>query len=116
MMYKKVRAACMIIGASSVALLIWFFGMQLVRFFSLETLQCYAGYFIEFSRNHYTTSILVYLLVGIISILFFLPVVTLYMVAAGFFFGPWEGAFYAIIGSTIGACCAFMFVRTTAGP
>jgi uncharacterized membrane protein YdjX (TVP38/TMEM64 family) len=96
--------------------LVWFFGNQFFAFFSLDTLKCYAGYLMAFARTHYYTTVLLYLAIGIGGISLFLPMVTLYMITAGFLFGPWEGAFYAVLGSTVGALCAFLLVRATIGP
>lgn len=94
----------------------WFYGWQFITFFSLETLQCYAGYLLGFARTHYYMTVFFYLAFGIGAVALFLPVVTLYMITAGFLFGPWQGALYAVIGVTLGALCAFLIIRATIGP
>lgn len=106
-------AALLLFGLCLLAIGTWFYGTQVIKFFSLEMLKCYARDLYAFTRTYYYTSILLYVLFGITAVSLFMPVVTLYMLAAGFLFGPWEGAVYAIIGVTIGAVCAFLLVRAT---
>lgn len=116
-MYKRDTKIIVGIVVGVIASLIcWFGGAQLIAFFSLETLQCYAGYLLSFTRAHYYTTVFLYLTIGVGAVALFLPVVTLYMITAGFLFGPWLGALYAIMGVTLGALCAFLIVRATIGP
>lgn len=89
---------------------------DIFNFFSLQTLQWHAQSLIHFVHTHYVLGVLIYLLVGIVGVLLFLPMVTLYMLAGGFLFGPWFGALYAIIGVTIGAYGACILIRATLGP
>jgi uncharacterized membrane protein YdjX (TVP38/TMEM64 family) len=117
MMYKlNLKITVGVIVGAIVGLLLWFYGWHLITFFSLETLQCYAGYLLGFVHAHYYMTVFFYLAFGVGAVALFLPVVTLYMITAGFLFGPWFGALYAIIGVTLGALCAFMMVRATIGP
>lgn len=102
-----------IIGA--VVCCIYFFSVDFFRFFSLETLQCHARELSQFVHAHYVLSVLLYLAAGIIGVLFFLPMVTIYMLTAGFLFGPWIGAFYAVVGVTVGALLVCMLIRSTFG-
>jgi len=61
-------------------------------------------------------TVFLYLALGVGAVALFLPIVTLYMITAGFLFGPWQGAVYAIVGVTVGALCAFLIIRATVGP
>lgn len=117
-MYKRFKKTFFPIIATGI-----FFGIvallymsDLLRFFSLETLQCYARDLMTFTQHYYWSSVVFYLIIYIGAIMLFLPVVTILMIAGGFLFGPWEGALYGVIGSTVGACGAFMLVRTLVGP
>lgn len=116
MMYKSKPFLLTLLLTAFVGVILWLYGSQLVTFFSLETLQCYAGYLRAFSNAHYYLTVAFYIVFGIGAVVLFLPVVTLYMLTAGFLFGPFEGACYAVVGVTIGAVCAFLLVRSTVGP
>lgn len=98
-----------------IVLMIFLYGTQFLHFFSLETLQYYARDLLLFAHAHYYATVFIFLGVGVITITLFLPTVTLYMIAAGFLFGPWVGALYAVVGITIGSICAFLLVRSTVG-
>jgi uncharacterized membrane protein YdjX (TVP38/TMEM64 family) len=117
MMFSVDKKTFGIVGILLTAILccVYFFSADLFKFFSLETLQCHARELAQFVQVHYVLSVLLYLLTGIIGILFFLPIVTLYMLTAGFLFGPWIGAFYAVIGVTVGALLVCAFIRSTVG-
>lgn len=94
---------------------VWLFSAELLRLFSLETLQCHARELAQFAHNHYFFTVFLYLLAGVLGVVFFLPMVTLYMLTAGFLFGPWIGSLYAVIGVTIGALLVCIIVRSTVG-
>lgn len=117
MMYKIEKKTIRIVLAFLITACccLWFYSADLFRLFSLETLQHHARGFAQFVDNHYFLSVLLYLAVGIFGVLFFLPMVTLYMLTAGFLFGPWVGAAYAVVGVTIGALLVCIFVRSTVG-
>lgn len=119
MMFERQRsiiiATLLLFGLCLLGIGAWFYGAHIVKFFSLEMLKCYARDLYAFTHSYYYTSIVLYILVGITAVSLFLPIVTVYMLAAGFLFGPWEGACYAITGVTIGALCAFLLVRSTVG-
>lgn len=116
MMYKSKAFLLTLLLTVFAATIVVLYGSQLITFFSLETLQCYAGYLRVFSNQHYYLTVAFYIVFGIGAVVLFLPVVTLYMLTAGFLFGPFEGACYAVIGVTIGAICAFLMIRATVGP
>lgn len=52
----------------------------------------------------------IFILLYIISLIFFLPATPLSL-AAGFIFGGWFGTLYTVIGATIGATVAFIIAR-----
>jgi|GEM_PF-4957046 len=116
-MHQKSKNAIFVISLLlAIAILAWLFFGDIARLFSLATIQCYARDLIIFVHAHYLLSVLIYLLSGVIGVILFLPMVTLYMLTGGFLFGPWWGALYAIIGVTIGACCTCALIRATIGP
>ena len=98
MMYKSKPFLLTLLLTAFVGVILWLYGSQLITFFSLETLQCYAGYLRAFSNAHYYLTVAFYIVFGIGAVVLFLPVVTLYMLTAGFLFGPFEGASYAVVG------------------
>src|SRR5689334_10310115 len=118
MMYKVHKNAIFLFSIVCVILVIIFaaYGAGFMKFFSLDTLRCYARDLMTFVTNNYWLSVFLYMVLFVGAIVLFLPVVTLLMIAGGFLFGPLEGALYSVIGATLGAFTSFMLIRILVGP
>jgi len=60
---------------------------------------------------HYVTSIMAYEASMIVCVICAIPITALLTILAGFLFGAFEGAFWALLGSIIGNALLFMLLR-----
>src|SRR5690606_20729799 len=86
----------------------WF---GLTSYFQLAYIQEYRDKIHFFIAEHYLLAIISYLLFYIAVVVCMLPVTLFINMIAGYFFGLIPGTLLSVIGATLGACSAFMWVR-----
>lgn len=69
---------------------------------------------LELIAQNATLAPFVFVAIYAVAALFLIPTLPL-NIGAGFVWGPLYGALYSLLGSTMGACGAFLFARTTFG-
>ena len=85
------------------------------NFFSLDNLKAHRQELLAFVGAHYYLTVLIYLLFTTLVVATTLPLAAFVMILAGLLFGIKWGIFYANIGSTIGACLSFIWLRYAFG-
>lgn len=86
----------------------WF---GLSSYFQLAYIQEYRDKIHFFIAEHYALAIISYLLCYTLIVVCMLPVTLFVNMLAGYFFGLIPGTILSVLGATIGACCAFLWVR-----
>jgi uncharacterized membrane protein YdjX (TVP38/TMEM64 family) len=81
------------------------------NWFRISFLQSKLEIIQQFVDNHYSLAVLFYSVFFAAAIVLSIPVTVVLTVAAGYFFGIWLGAVYAIASATGGALCSFMVYR-----
>lgn len=84
-------------------------------FFSLANLKAHRQELLAFVGQYYYLTVLIYLLFTIVIVATTLPLAAFVMILAGLLFGIKWGVLYANIGSTIGACLSFIWLRYAFG-
>ena len=84
---------------------------NLSSLFSLEQLKTSRETFTAFIAKNYLLAVGIFCLLYITTVLVLLPITALFNTAAGYFFGLLPGTLYSVLSATIGACCAFLWVR-----
>ncbi len=92
------------------ALLAWQYS-----FLFLDFLRSWNGVIGEFIREHYTLSIILFILIYIVDNVLVLPIASLLTMAAGFFYGPSVAIIITTIAATCGATFAFIVARYVVG-
>ncbi|PAB58727.1 TVP38/TMEM64 family protein [Anaeromicrobium sediminis] len=101
---KKVLFATLIIIVTIV--LINF--SQIKDFFSLKNLKINGNLLHDYVENNYGSSVLIFLCISIVIMIFGIPAVGVISVAGGFLFDTLLGSIYSDIGITIGAIISFL--------
>lgn len=83
----------------------------LVQYFSIQNIKYHQLLITNFIRNHYTTSVLIYIAINIAAILLMMPITIMLNIAAGFFFGVIPGICYGIVSAAIGATFSLLVFR-----
>lgn len=102
---RLVLAIVVILGVA----LAYYYGIS--SYVSLTTLQKYAHQLRAYVDTHYLLSIMLYIVSLMLVVIFGLPVVTLFVVAAGYLYGIVEGFIYSDFAMSIGACLAVLIYR-----
>lgn len=87
----------------------------LPRELTFETLKAHRQEIAAFVAAHYVLSVLGFIGVYILVVALSLPSAALLTLTGGFLFGAAAGAFFTVIGATLGATLLFMFARTLTG-
>jgi len=69
----------------------------------------------QFVAAYYFFSVALYLGLFFTAVIFFIPITALLNIVAGFLYGVWFGALYAIIGTTVGGSALFLLIRYLVG-
>lgn len=100
-----------LLGLAAVAV----YASGLHRQLSLETLRTQRDALEAFVAARPLAAPLAYVLVYAAAVALSLPGAVFLTLAGGFLFGPWLGAFLAVIGATAGAVLLFLVARSTLG-
>lgn len=100
-----------VVALAIILAIVMFYTFGLSQFFSLQQLQIYSHRLQTFVDNHYTASVIVYQLLLALVVILGLPVVTLFIIAAGHLFGVLWGLVYSDIAMSVGACVAVYAYR-----
>lgn len=88
-----------------------FFLLDLDRYLSLEALKSNRDQLLEFTQQHYTSAVTLFLLAYVLQTLFSLPGAAILTLTGGFLFGSLLGTLYVNLGATVGATLAFLAAR-----
>ncbi|HEX6979857.1 MAG TPA: TVP38/TMEM64 family protein [Alphaproteobacteria bacterium] len=92
-----------------------FFVLGLHRYVSFDMLARHRGELAAWVAAHPLLAPLTYILVYIAIVAFSLPGGAVLTITGGFLFGTVFGAFYAVLGATVGAMVVFVAARTALG-
>src|SRR2546426_12143614 len=99
-----VRALCAVaVGA--------FFYVDLKQYLSLQALKANRDSLLAYTETHYTTSVVIFILLYCLQTAFSLPGAAIFTLASGFLFGSFLGTLYTNIAATSGATLAFLAAR-----
>lgn len=88
-----------------------FFLLDLKQYLSLEALKSNRDQLLDFTRQHYTAAVTLFLLAYVLQTLFSLPGAAILTLTGGFLFGSLLGTLYVNVGATAGATLAFLTAR-----
>jgi uncharacterized membrane protein YdjX (TVP38/TMEM64 family) len=88
-----------------------FFYFDLRQYVSLDALKANRDRLLAFTETHYTSAVLIYMLLYCLQTAFSLPGATIFTLAGGFLFGAVLGTVYVNIAATMGATLAFLAAR-----
>jgi len=103
--FKLIRSAVLLILFAAMACVVWWLWDQ-NRLTSAGAIQAV--------REHPLLAPAVFVALYAVAMFFVIPTLPL-NVGAGFLWGSLLGAVYTVLGTTLGACCAFLFARTALG-
>lgn len=98
-----------------IALLILIISTGWYHYLSFSSLQQHRALISQWVSQHYGLCVVGFMLTYIIAAAASIPGAVFLTLAGGFMFGPWFGTVYVVTSATIGACCAFLAVRTALG-
>ncbi len=88
-----------------------FFLLDLQQYLSLDALKSNRDQLLDFTRQHYTAAVTLFLLAYVLQTLFSLPGAAILTLTGGFLFGSLLGTLYVNVGATAGATLAFLTAR-----
>ena len=88
-----------------------FFYFDLKQYVSLDALKANRDRLLAFTEAHYTSAVLIYILLYCLQTALSLPGATIFTLAGGFLFGALLGTFYVNIAATAGATLGFLAAR-----
>lgn len=91
-----------------------FFYFNLHQYLSFETIKTYQSFAQEWTANHYSAAVSIYLLVFSALIACAIPCGTILTLLGGFLFGT-IAIIYSMLGTTIGGLILFFAIRTAFG-
>lgn len=91
------------------ALIVKYSGLR--HYITFEQFKANREFFVNFVKNNYFTSVFIFFITIIFSVVSSLPVAGLLTLIAGFLFGVFWGTVYAVIGGTVGSMLAFLLFR-----
>lgn len=89
--------------------LIYYFGLS--RYLSLESIKSNAAYLLQKTKEHYFTSVCIFIAISIALIAFTLPVTAPVAVVAGFLFGLLPAILYTMVSVMMGTAISFLVIR-----
>src|SRR3989442_336062 len=88
-----------------------FFYFDLKQYLSLQALKANRDSLLAYTETHYTTSVVIFILLYCLQTAFSLPGAAIFTLASGFLFGSFLGTLYTNIAATSGATLAFLAAR-----
>ncbi len=88
-----------------------FFYFDLKQYLSLEALKANRDGLLAYTEAHYSTSVVIFILLYCLQTAFSLPGAAIFTLAGGFLFGSFVGTLYVNIAATSGATLAFLAAR-----
>src|SRR2546422_5892721 len=88
-----------------------FFYFDLKQYLSLEALKANRDSLLAYTDAHYTTAVLLFILLYCLQTAFSLPGAAIFTLASGLLFGSFLGTLYTNIAATSGATLAFLAAR-----
>lgn len=95
--------------------LVAFFASGLHRYVTLETLAAHRGMLLAWVEGHAVLASLAFVGAYALAAAFSIPGGAVLTITGGFLFGVVMGAFYVVIGATLGATALFLAARTALG-
>lgn len=95
--------------------LVLFFAFDLGRFLGFDALAEHKAWLSAWVDAHVVLAPLLYMLLYVAVVAFSLPGGLMMTIAGGLLFGAVSGAFYAVVGATIGASALFLIAKTSLG-
>src|SRR5207245_6167678 len=81
------------------------------QYLSLQALKANRDSLLAYTETHYTTSVVIFILLYCLQTAFSLPGAAIFTLASGFLFGSFLGTLYTNISATSGATLAFLAAR-----
>jgi uncharacterized membrane protein YdjX (TVP38/TMEM64 family) len=88
-----------------------FFYFDLKQYLSLEALKANRDSLLTYADAHYTTAVVLFILLYCLQTAFSLPGAAIFTLAGGFLFGSFVGTLYVNVAATSGATLAFLAAR-----
>jgi len=92
-----------------------FFSFGLDRFLTFDALRENRTYLVEFVAGQGVLAIALYIFIYALFVALSVPSAAILTIAGGLLFGQWFGAFYVVVGATLGSISVFLIVRTALG-
>jgi len=82
---------------------------------NIRTLQQYQQYLMNFVHAYYWQSVVIFIALYAVEVMFALPFAFVFSIAGGFLYGTWLALVYIVVGATSGAVLSFMLTRYVIG-
>jgi uncharacterized membrane protein YdjX (TVP38/TMEM64 family) len=105
---QTARMAILLVFAAAVFA---FFYFDLKQYLSLEVLKANRDWLLAYTESHYTSAVLIYVVLYCLQTAFSLPGAAVFTLAGGFLFGAVLGTLYVNVAATSGATVAFLAAR-----
>ena len=92
-----------------------FFSFGLDRFLTFDALRENRAHLAEFVAAQGVLAIGLYIFIYALSVALSVPGAAVLTIAGGLLFGQWFGAFYVVVGATLGSIGVFLIARTALG-
>jgi uncharacterized membrane protein YdjX (TVP38/TMEM64 family) len=89
--------------------------LDLHRYLTIEVLAENRAWLLDQVANNAVVAIVSFVAIYAVVVALSVPGAAVLTIAGGFLFGTWLGAFYAVIGATLGAIGIFLFVKAGLG-
>ncbi|MEP7208376.1 MAG: VTT domain-containing protein, partial [Casimicrobiaceae bacterium] len=101
----------LLVGVLFTAGLVAFFVLDGPKYLNLETIKAHRDDLLQFTREHYVTSLVIAFLVYVLTVTFSLPGAALLSLTMGLLFGRWIGTVVTVTAATVGATLLFLGAR-----
>lgn len=105
----------LLIGLIFLGLIITLRMFRVGEYLSLEHIRHNSLHLLNFIESSYALSVVVFLSIIALVVMFAIPITPLLTLASGYFFGTFLGAMYSILGATLGATISFFTFRYLLG-
>lgn len=108
-MKKWLKPALLVLIVVGVILIVRFTSLK--EYLDFQKLYEGRDNLLEYVKNYYILSVLVFILVYLAVVALSIPGATILTILGGFFFGPWAGTLFVNVGATFGAFAIFLIAR-----